>query len=271
MHGRLNTTVARLQVSAFQFSVLTCARRSQFATKIIHADGKETPYSLVKYFHFKYCEIDSLDDFAKVALTWLADQSDKFIIRGQLKPGLSGPQRRLIHPKDGNPATLECPPRRWIPLDIDGALVPAGLGAPDKLAEAGYHIRDNVLPSYFRGVRCIASATASTGRKGPTIGRLRLFFELAEAADNKSLCVWITALSEKYTFIDPKVMEAQQPIYTARPWFRGCEDPVPQWGRIRVLDGYEDQLEFEMPRGWRPKKHNGGSWLPEKPQYDSAG
>jgi hypothetical protein len=257
------------QTSAAQFSVLTCAGRNQLATKIIHADGKETGYSLVKYFHFHYSEIDCLEDFAKVALTYLADQSNKFIIRGQLKPGVSGPQRRLIYPKDNVPATIDCPPRRWIPLDIDGARVPAGLGAPDKLAEAGYHIRDNILPSYFRGVRCIATATASTGRKGPTTARLRLFFELAEAADNEALRVWITALSEKYTFIDPSVMRAMQPIYTARPIFYGCVDPVPVWGRVRVLDGYEDELEFEMPRGWGPKKRtaNGGSWVPDKPQY----
>ena len=259
---------SKTQASAFQFSVLTCARRNQLATKIIHADGKETGYSLVKYFKFQYREVDSLDDFAKLALTWLADQPNIFIIRGQLKPGLSGPQRRLIYPKDNEPATIDCPPRRWIPLDIDGARVPAGLGAPDKLAEAAYHIRDNILPSYFRGVRCVASATASTGRKGSTTARLRLFFVLKQAADNEALRAWITVLSEKYTFIDPSVMRAMQPIYTARPIFYGCVDPVPEWGRVRVLDGYEDELEFEMPRGWRPKKRNGPSWLPEKPQYE---
>jgi hypothetical protein len=95
-----NRNIARhkKQTSAFQFSVLTCAGRNQLATKIIHADGKETGYSLVKYFHFHYSEIDCLEDFAKVALTYLADQSNKFIIRGQLKPGVSGPQRRLIYP-----------------------------------------------------------------------------------------------------------------------------------------------------------------------------
>jgi hypothetical protein len=281
--AQCNTTQGRLQgsdtlaatdktqVPAFQFSVLTCARRSQLATKIVHADGKETPYSLVKYFHYKYCELDSLDDFAKIALTWLADEPNRFIIRGQLKPGLRGPQRRLLYPKDNEPATIDCPPRRWIPLDIDGVEVPAGLGAPDKLAEAAYHIRDNILPSYFRGVRCVASATASTGRKGPCTARLRLFFELAEAADNNALWNWVEGLSARNIFIDPSVMRAMQPIYTARPWFRGCKDPVPEWGRMRVLDGYEDQLEFEMPPKKRGGAHghdsNGGSWLPEKPQY----
>jgi hypothetical protein len=138
-----------LDVPAFQFSVLTCAHQGQRATKIIHADGKETPFSLVKYFLYKHCELTSLEDFAKVALTWLADEPNRFIVRGQLKPGLTGKQRRLIFPKDGDPATIECPGRRWVVVDCDNARVPVGLGHGSKLAEAAYHVRDNILPSYF--------------------------------------------------------------------------------------------------------------------------
>jgi hypothetical protein len=249
------------ETPAFQFSVLTCAARRQIATKIIYPDGKETPYSNVKYFFYKYCEVDCLDDFAKLVLTWLANEPKRFIIRGQLKPGLDSAikHRRLLYPKDNDPATIECPPRRWIPLDLDGVRVPGGLGSPDKVAEAGYHVRDNLLPSYFRGVRCIASATASTGRKGLCTARLRLFFALNEAVDNEILRYWITCLSEKYIAIDPSVMLAMQPIYTARPWFHGMADPVPVWSRVRLLDGYEDVVVPELPRGFKAKKHKSQS------------
>ena len=242
---------------AFQFSVLTCAARSQLATKIIYADGKEKPYDNAKYFFFAYKEIDCLEDFAKLVLSWLATESKRFIIRGQLKSGLgpSAKHRRLLYPKDNDPATIECPPRRWIPLDLDGVRVPAGLGAPDKLAEAAYHIRDHYLPSYFRGVRCVASATSSTGRKGLCTARLRMFFVLNEAVDNDVLRYWLTGLSEKFIAIDPSVMLAMQPIYTARPWFYGCSDPVPEWGRVALLDGYEDELVPELPRHHKQKKH----------------
>jgi hypothetical protein len=133
-------------------------------------------------------------------------------------------------------------------LDIDGALVPTGYGAPDKLAEAGYWVRDNMLPAYFRGVRCVASATASTGRKGKCVGRFRLFFMLAEPADNAVLRLWAESLSEKQTFIDPSVMREMQPIYTARPIFYGCSDPVPSWSRVRILDGHEDHLELQLKK-----------------------
>jgi hypothetical protein len=258
---------------AFQFSVLTCAGRGQLATKIIHADGKVTSYSRVRYFHFKYCEIDSLEDFAKLVLTWLAPEPSRFIIRVQLKSGLTGKQRRLKYPdlKTGGPATIECQLRRWIVLDIDGARVPAGLGEPGKVAEAGYHIRDDILPPYFRGVRCIAAASPSTGRKGPTTAHLRLYFILNRPAENDALMLWADNLSRKYHWIDPLVFQSYQPIYTARPIFRGCADPVPDWDRVRLLDGYDDELAIELPLVKKAREHTdvvwGNAWIPEKPVY----
>jgi hypothetical protein len=238
---------------AFQFSVLTSPHH--YATKIIYGDGREIGYDKPKFFKYKYCEVDCLEDFEKLVLGWLVTHPHSFIIRGQLKPGLIGLQRRLLYPKDGYPATIECPPRRWIVLDIDDAIVPPGVGAPDKMAQAGYHIRDCLLPTYFRGVRCIAAATSGTGRKGKVTARLRLFFVLSEAADNEALRLWVTGLSEKYKWIDDRVMLAMQPIYTARPIFRGCVDPVPEWGRVRMLDGVEDVLTLDLPKLRRPKRY----------------
>jgi hypothetical protein len=251
----ISVAIARTSVPAFQFSVLTC-KRGVLATKTIYADGKEAPYDRAKNFLFKYCEIETLEEFAE-ALDWLANQQHRFIIRGQLKSGLNScvSHRRLLLSRDGDPATIECPPRRWIVLDIDGVRVPVGLGASEKLAEAGYHIRDNLLPPMFRGIRCVASATSSTGRVGLPSARLRLFFILTEAVDNDLLYAWIEHLNKHgCAFLDPSVMQAQQPIYTARPVFVRCDDPIPKWGRVRVLDGYEDTIAPELPRARRPKK-----------------
>jgi hypothetical protein len=80
------------KVPAFQFSVLTC-QKPLLATKTICADGKEIGYGKPKFFYYRYCEIDRLEDFAKVVLEWLSDKSRMFIIRGQLLPGLS-PKKR---------------------------------------------------------------------------------------------------------------------------------------------------------------------------------
>jgi hypothetical protein len=164
----------------------------------------------------------------------------------------------LLYLKDGDPPTIECPPRRWIPLDFDGVNVPHGLGAPDRLVEAGYHIRDCLLPSPFRGVCCVAAATASTGRKGPGVARLRLFFVLPEAADNDALIQWADDLSrrEPGLRLDPSVMLAMQPIYTARPVWKGCSDIVPSWGRVAVLDGSVDTVAIDLPRVRRTKSRS---------------
>jgi hypothetical protein len=251
----------------FQFSVLTCSHKL-LATKIICEDDKEVPFGKAKNFLFKYCEIDTLEDFAK-ALEWLSTEPRRFIIRGQLKPGLdySHTHRRLLYPKDGEAATIDRPPRRWIVLDLDGVEVPHGLGAPDKMAEAGYFIRDNKLPAYFRGIRCVAAATASTGRKGPTIARLRLFFALVEAAPNDDLYAWCDGLSRRQPNLrlDPSVMLAMQPIYTARPIFRGMSDPIPPgWGRVTVLDGYEDYATLDLLPNTRHRERGNGtdhSWF----------
>jgi hypothetical protein len=253
--GETQTEKAPENVPAFQFSVLTCAYGQ--ATKAIYADGKEIAFSKVKHFYYHYAEIDTLEDFAKLALTWLADQPNKFIIRGQLIPGLpplpspapAGSQYRRILSRTNEPATIECPPRSWIVLELDGVAVLHGLGAADKLIEAAYYIRDHLLPSYFRGVRCVAAATASTGRMGPDVARLRLFFLLPRPADNFALYNWADALSRSRPDLklDPSVMQAMQPIYTARPIFRGMSDPVPVWGRVRLLDGFAEHVSLDLP------------------------
>src|SRR6516165_5941838 len=244
-------------VPAFQFSVLTCKRRV-LATKIIHADGKVIGYDKAAQFQFAYREIDSLEDFEKLVLTWLATEPRRFIIRGQLLPGLdpgAWHYRRILG-HGGEPPSIECPFRQWIVLDLDGVPVPDGYGAPDKLAEAGYFIRDNKLPPYFRGVRCIAAATASTGRKGPNIVHLRLYFVLSRPEDNDALYYWADNLStiSPELRLDPAVLRPYQPIYTARPIFRGMTDPVPEWSRIRLLDGVDDEVELELPRARERKK-----------------
>jgi hypothetical protein len=147
----------------------------------------------MKTFQFKHCELELLEDFAK-ALKWLATEPRRFIIRGQLVPGLSGWQRRLLKATCDEAATVECPPRSWIVFDFDGVEVPEGLGLPGKLAEAGYHIRDRLRPPYFLGIRCIVSATAKTGRVGAGIARLRMWFLISEPADNDVLYNWMYAL-----------------------------------------------------------------------------
>jgi hypothetical protein len=75
-------TSVELFVPKFQFSVLTCTYGR--TTKTVYKDGRVITPRPVGHFYFKYCEIDSLDDFAKLVLTWLLKKPTRFIIRGQL-------------------------------------------------------------------------------------------------------------------------------------------------------------------------------------------
>jgi hypothetical protein len=87
---------------------------------------------------------------------------------------------------------------------------------------------------------------------------LRLWFVLAEATDNEVLWLWTKALAQECpgAVIDPRVMQATQPIFTARPIFRGgATDPVPEWGRVRMLDGFAEALALDLKGIRKPKPY----------------
>jgi hypothetical protein len=262
-------------VPAFQFSVLTNYKK--LLTKTVYPDNRAQPCYAMK-FKYTYHEAHTLEEFAW-DLGWLSNEQHRCIIRGRLKAefDLDDWHRRLIKASYNkytdkiDEPTIECGQRRWIVIDADGCRVPAGLGAPDKLAEAGYGIRDHVLPSLFRGVRCVVAATTKTGLVGPDIAHLRMFFMLAEASENDLLRVWLEKLNLEYPFIDPSVGDPEHIIYTARPTFIGRDDPVPEWGRVRLLDGYEETIAPELPKERVRKKQSGGSCVPVPMVVDFSG
>jgi hypothetical protein len=228
------------ETPAFQFSVLIT--KNLIATKTIYEDGKKDP-SRAKLFQFRYREL-SLEAFTN-ALRWLSDQRHCFIIRGKLKEELDASQwhQRLLYSSRRGLATIDDLPRRWIALDFDGAKVLPGLDGPDTLVEAGYYIRDQLLPLTFQQTKCVASVTASTGLK-PGKAHLRLFFKLSDPADNNALCQWCEALAKEYQDLnlDPSVLRPIQEIYTARPVFADGCDPVPVDKRVVILDGPAGQV-----------------------------
>jgi hypothetical protein len=141
-------------------------------------------------------------------------------------------------------------------FDLDGARVPDGLGAPDRVAEAGAYFRDQQFPPYFRGIRCVATSTARTGIES-NIARIRLYFLLSQPLDIDAILAWLSTFKGKRPdlCIDPSVMDPNHITYTARPTFVGWSDPVPEWGRVRILDGYEDFVTLDMTNV-QPRKRN---------------
>ena len=88
-------------------------------------------------------------------------------------------------------------------------------------------MRDKVLPPEFHGIAAAATATSSSGLKGDTLARLRLFFALDRPQSLDVLRRWARGAHAAGLPVDPAVIQAGQPIYTARPLFQGIADPVP--------------------------------------------
>src|SRR3954468_11238600 len=87
-------------------------------------------------------------------LAVLAQKPKAMIVMGAPLPGcaLDRPQLRRWSRKIAAENTLTDCARAWLPLDIDGCTLPAGLGAASRLIEAGTHVRDRSLPEEFREV-----------------------------------------------------------------------------------------------------------------------
>ena len=151
------------------------------------------------------------------------------IVAGAPIPGLdlSKPQLRRSNNSDASTNTLINAPRSWLALDLDDIAVPAPMGDADQLPKAAEFIRDTVLPREFRGIEMVVAATSSTGLKGAIIVRLRLFCQLSCAYPLERLLGWGRAAQIAGVPVDPAVLLRSQPIYTARPIFRGMDDPVP--------------------------------------------
>ena len=227
---------------AYDFTAACVAEAGRDATKTItrQADGSllKRPYSNATWWRFIPGKLSSHREMAEV-LRVLASASDVMIMMGEVAPGvdISQPQRRLwaAEPEQN---TLVPVDRAWLPVDLDDVKVPAPFDKGDRLDEAAAHVRDHLMPEEFHCVECVVTATSSTGLRGPGIARMRLFFLLDQTWPLATMKGWARRLRLSLAVpIDDAVIQAGQPIYTARPIFRGMDDPVPEHLWAFVLPG----------------------------------
>ena len=168
---------------AFSFTSATVAEPGLAATKRIVrlSDGRleKSDYDRVALWRFQPMAATSVAVMAEV-LRDLAGRADQMIVMGRPRPGLllDRPQLRRWAAADPSMNTLEAVDRQWLPIDIDDVAVPPPLGRGDRLDDAARYVRDTVLPPEFHGIAAAATATSSSGLRGDTLARLRLFFEL---------------------------------------------------------------------------------------------
>lgn len=238
-------------MNAFEFTICTVADAGKTAVKRI-TPTETIPYAYVKWWRFEPAVETSLEGMAE-RLRGLALQPKKMIVMGSPVAGLDLRQmhRRLSAAAqvDAGTATLCGPDRLWIPIDLDDVSVPFPFGRGSRLVEAATFVRDNLLPPEFHGVRMIAVPSASTGRKGDTVARLRLFAAFDRAHPLKSLKDWAKGAAATLDLpIDSSPVQAGHPTYTGRPVFEDVGDPVPHALHATILAGNRDFVALEVDR-----------------------
>jgi hypothetical protein len=228
----LPATIAPLQHPI----VCSWARARVLMAKIIarrHGVLDEVAYNNARMLRFTRREYASLDEFA-AALRQAAALPFCCLIRGELCPHLDPKSwyRRLSKPE--NPEhTLDGPDRSWGVFDFDGALVPELPSFRERLL----FLRDRRLPTPFSGKRLVATATSHTGLRRDIYARL--YFQLVAPVPNRVLEDYADGLGKRHPDLrlDPSVHRTGQPVYIARPIFRGMDDPVPEAEWVFILDG----------------------------------
>ena len=197
------------------------------------------PYGRENRWRVEAHRVDTFARFAEV-LDAAAGLSDAIVIRGTIDPATpydpaEGVLRRLVgSPSGGGHWTAAA--RTWIPVDFDGAEVPAAGSLEERI---GYLVE--ALPVPFRGRSCWYQLTSSHGLDGdPAKVRARLWF-LADAAVSDAALVAAIAPLPRALHADVSIYRGVQPIYVARSTFRdGLADPVAN--RTGVLAGFDGDL-----------------------------
>jgi len=179
-------------------------------TKIAYPDpSQDVQYDQAKYYKFfnrdVYCLSDILE-YVKVLLY----KSDCCLIRGVCKDDTISKQRRLFHGED---ATVIEQPQNWYALDIDNY----GECSGDLKRDA----KAALLALGLCGVEAFAIPSSGYLRK-PGI-RIRLFLW-------NSVRVSCGSLKKHFnSVVDLALFHPIQPIYIARPIFKGMNDPCKEY------------------------------------------
>jgi hypothetical protein len=194
-----------------------------------------TDYPHEKWWRFR--EVPTSSDAAGWAI-FLEGRVNDFgscCLYGQPVNEGAGFQRRLLHPADGDPATLQEVARDYLTLDLDSAPAPAGLAFLKEPATAVGAVLDTI--EELAGCAFACAISCSAGFK-PGI-RAKVVMPLNEPLLPSAMRRWAKAVNARFgtKLLDPAVLAPSQPIYFARPILYGVPDPFPQ--RVYLRRGRE--------------------------------
>lgn len=162
-------------------------------------------------FNGAHLPVSSLDDLKSVLID-LAPYPSRCVVRGALAAGspAKGIKRRSVTAAEA--ATLLSVPHQWLPIDVDGAPLPAGTAPQDLHLCAEMAL--NSLPTEFHRARCLVQATSGHGIKPGA--RLRFWFWLSRSITDVEAKAWLRGFAVDSSIYRPEIL-----IYVADPVFKG--------------------------------------------------
>ena len=140
--------------------------------------------------------------------------------------------------------TLIAAPRSYILFDYDGIKVPEGsaLGRPEHALEQALYVREEILPEAFRDVEMVIRVSSSTGFD-PLRIHLHAYALLDRLVPLAAIYRYLKSMQSAGVRVDPAVALPAQPIYSARPLFRGgLIDPFLRAPRVFTLPGFKSHV-----------------------------
>jgi hypothetical protein len=210
--------------------------------KELGPSGIVNSYGRTKFSNAFEHKVDCFDDLI-LSLLRVHTKPSLCFVRGGLINGPSAESiRRLLLPRADSPATLRDVPSPWLALDLDSVPLPPNTNPADLRACARAAI--DLLPSEFRGVRCVAQATSQHGIVPGA--RLRLWFWLSRSTTCAELRIWL-----RDACIDKSVLGAAAILYTAAPIFvGGAREHLPS--RFTGLKGERQSVAVPVLQGDEP-------------------
>jgi hypothetical protein len=220
-----------------------------------------TDYAFEKWWKFREVSVQSnAKGWADFLSERVHDIASCCVYGEPIYPGC-GFQRRLLHPADGDPATLREVARAYLLVDLDSVPSPMGLDFnTDPTAAIG-----SVLDC-IEELRCCAFAAAISCSAGFKPGvRAKIVIPLNEPLFPSAMRRWAKAVNARFgtKLLDPAVLAPSQPIYLARPILYDVPDPFPQ--RVYLRRGREP-VAIEIPpeatgtAGLERAAGGGGGW-----------
>ncbi|MBP0465871.1 hypothetical protein J5Y09_18235 [Roseomonas sp. PWR1] len=213
---------------------LAISPEGSIATKVRYGTEPRDETSAPRFLRMTLKPLVLPNEIARLdrLLLRLMDRPDICVLRGAVLPGvdLAKQQRRLLHDRpdeaDGRPTMVEVR-RQWLALDLDAVEFPAGVDWRTEPGRCAREAANAVLPEWLLDADMIVQFTSGMGFK-PTV-RIRTWHLLDRPLVREEI---MRLLADRTTF-DASVLVPVQPIYTARPVFRGgVADPLP--GKARA-------------------------------------